>query len=232
MTRPSEPVPIPAVVADIAAGRSAVAVWVNELGGVTFEIDGGREFVKVAPAQGTPAGTPHLVAEADRLTWAVRYLRVPRVLAAGEGWLHTEGLGGRSAVDPHWVARPRTAARAIGDGLRTLHDALPVEECPFGAPPWVTDTSPGTDPVVCHGDACAPNTLIGDDGRCAGHVDLGELGVADRWADLAIALLSLSWNYPGEVLEDDLLDAYGIERDAARIGHFQRLWEAGDISSR
>ncbi len=45
--------------------------------------------------------------------------------------------------------------------------------------------------VVCHGDACAPNTLIDDDGRCSGHVDLGDLGVADRWADLAVATLSL-----------------------------------------
>ena len=39
--------------------------------------------------------------------------------------------------------------------------------------------------VVCHGDACAPNTLLTDDGRWSGHVDLGQLGVADRWADLA-----------------------------------------------
>ena len=41
--------------------------------------------------------------------------------------------------------------------------------------------------VVCHGDACAPNTLIDSDGSCSGHVDLGTLGIADRWADLAIA---------------------------------------------
>ena len=41
--------------------------------------------------------------------------------------------------------------------------------------------------VVCHGDACAPNTLLHDDGRFAAHVDLGSLGVADRWADIAVA---------------------------------------------
>ena len=41
--------------------------------------------------------------------------------------------------------------------------------------------------VVCHGDACAPNTLIGPDGHWTGHVALSELGVADRWADLARA---------------------------------------------
>lgn len=48
--------------------------------------------------------------------------------------------------------------------------------------------------VVCQGDACAPNTLLLPDGRCSGHVDLGALGVADRWADLAVATWSTAWN--------------------------------------
>ncbi|WP_443062724.1 phosphotransferase [Streptomyces sp. NBC_00390] len=52
--------------------------------------------------------------------------------------------------------------------------------------------------VVCHGDACAPNTVVGDDGTWTGHVDLGTLGAADRWADLAVATWSTQWNYgPG-----------------------------------
>jgi len=228
VTVPSGPVPTPAVVSDIAAGRPVAAVWVNELGGVTFQVGSGdgREFVKTA----TPAWAHHLVAEADRLGWAGTYDRVPRVLGAGDGWLHTAGLSGRSAVDPHWMAEPRAAARAIGTGLRLLHDALPVDDCPFGPPPWVTEKTPVDRLVVCHGDACAPNTLIGDDGRCCGHVDLGDLGVADRWADLAVAMLSLSWNYAGR-WEDELLNAYGVQRDSARIDHYQRLWNAGDISS-
>lgn len=44
--------------------------------------------------------------------------------------------------------------------------------------------------VVCHGDACAPNTLLSGDGHFAAHVDLGALGLADRWADLAVAAWS------------------------------------------
>jgi aminoglycoside phosphotransferase len=66
--------------------------------------------------------------------------------------------------------------------------------------------------VVCHGDGCAPNTLITDDGRCSGHVDLGALGVADRWADLAVATWSTIWNY-GPEWQIPLLDAYGIAPD-------------------
>jgi len=225
---PSEPVPVPEIVDCIAAGRSVVAVWVNELGGVTFQVGlgGPREFVKVSP----PDWAHHLVAEAERLRWAAAFTQVPVVLGAGTGWLHTVGLPGRSAVDPHWVADPQAAARAIGAGMRLFHDRLPVDDCLFGPPPWVTEQGPVDRLVVCHGDVCAPTTLIGDDGRCCGHVDLGDLGVADRWADIAIAMLSLSWNYPGS-WEGELLDAYGVDADPARIDHFQRLWNAGDISS-
>jgi aminoglycoside phosphotransferase len=43
-------------------------------------------------------------------------------------------------------------------------------------------------------------------------------------------MLSLSWNYPGS-WEGELLDAYGVEEGRARIEAFQRLWNAGDISS-
>ena len=59
--------------------------------------------------------------------------------------------------------------------------------------------------VVCQGDACAPNTLLSDDGHWSGHVDLGVMGVADRWADLAVATWSTEWNY-GPGWEADLLD--------------------------
>lgn len=223
MTRPTEPVAIPSVVEDIAAGRPVAATWVNELGGVTFSVADGSEYVKVLPPQWA-----HLViAEVCRLEWAAAYLRVPRVLGAGDGWLHTAGLTGSSAVDPRSLGDPRTAARAIGAGLRLMHDSLPVGDCPFEAPAWVTEASEVDRLVVCHGHACAPNTLIDDDGRCCGHVDLGDLGVADRWADLAVAEWSLRYNYGGD-LRVEFFDAYGIAPDYDRMDHYLRLWEDGD----
>jgi kanamycin kinase len=76
--------------------------------------------------------------------------------------------------------------------------------------------------VVCHGDSCAPNTLLTDDGCWSGHVDLGDLGIADRWADLAIATWSVGVNY-GPGWEDQLLDAYGIQPDAERTKYYRLL---------
>lgn len=86
------------------------------------------------------------------------------------------------------------------------------------------ETPPVDQLVVCHGDPCAPNTLIGDDGRWTGHVDLGQLGIADRWADLAVATWSAEWNY-GPGWDDLILDAYGIDNDPERIAYYRLLWE-------
>ena len=239
MTFPLSPPPVPAVVSRFAGGRPVLAVWVNELGGVTFRVDSGfsdtPEFIKVGKTDFSP--------EANRLRWAAPYIAVPRVLDFGldDGWawLRTGGLPGLSAVHPRWVAAPEVAVRAIGAGLRALHDSLPVRSCPFdwsaasrlatldpagraglGEPPPVDRL------VVCHGDACAPNTLIGDDGSCCGHVDFGDLGVADRWADLAVATLSLGWNYPGRDWDAEFFAAYGVKPDPLRIDYYRRLWQA------
>ena len=57
-----------------------------------------------------------------------------------------------------------------------------------------------------------------------GHVDFGDLAVGDRWADLAIASLSLDWNF-GEGHQQELFDAYGIARDEERIRYYRALWQ-------
>ena len=227
VSSPTEPIPVPDLVLDAAGGRDVTPVWVNELGGVTFAL-GDEEFLKVYPDEHAKL----LLAEEERLSWAVDYVAVPRVLASGPGWLRTAALPGRSAVDPYWTVRPRTATRAIGVGLRRLHDTLPVADFPFGPPSWVPTDAPSADLlVVCHGDACAPNTLVGDDAQCSGHVDFGDLGLADRWADLTVAAMSLEWNFePG--LEAEFFDAYEIEPDEERMAYYRQLWESGNVSSR
>ena len=79
------------------------------------------------------------------------------------------------------------------------------------------------DLVVCHGDYCPPNILIAD-GRAAGFVDLGELGVADRWWDLAVATWATTWNY-GPGLEPLFLAAYGADVDDDRHSFYRLLYD-------
>ncbi len=235
---------VPAEVGRLAGGRLLRPVWRNQLGGLTFAVGEPPEvYVKWLPAGVAPA-LADLAAEATRLRWAAGRTPVPEVLDHGTGpdgaWLVTRALPGRSAVDPRWLAEPEIAVRAIGAGLRALHDALPVDECPFDwsdahrlahLPPQLEHrraqlvAAPPIDRlVVCHGDACAPNTIIGPDGRWVGHVDLGSLGVADRWADLAVASMSLGWNF-GDGWETTFLAAYGIDAEPERMAHFRLLWD-------
>ncbi|HEX9623969.1 MAG TPA: aminoglycoside 3'-phosphotransferase [Streptosporangiaceae bacterium] len=252
---------IPAVVASLAEGQKLNLVWENE-DALTFELgeDPDRRFVKWAPT----LSCLDLAAEAERMVWAAPFTPVPRVLATGAessgSWLITAALPGSCAVQECWKARPATAVRAIGESLRAMHDAMPVQDCPFS---WIADerverarraaAASQIDPVrdwqpehleysipealeliadippvdrlvVCHGDSCAPNTILTDDGRCSGHVDLGALGVADRWADLAIATWSTTWNY-GPGWEGELLDAYGLAPDQDRTSYYRLLWD-------
>lgn len=224
---PTGPVPVPDLVRRIVRGEPT-AVWVNELGGVTFR-DGDR-FVKFNP----PNPEIDLREEAARLEWLRGRHPVPELVLVDEDdtgqVLVTRALPGDGAVTPRWRSQPRVAARAIGRGLRMLHDSLPVDECPFD---WSVESRGGVDAppidrlVVCHGDPCSPNTIIGPDGSFAGHVDLGSLGVADRWADLAVASMSLDWNFdPG--WEAEFWNAYGIDPDPERVDYYRRLWNLDD----
>ncbi len=252
---------VPQAVLALAGGRPVRPVWVNDRGGITCVIGQGerRRFAKWASAD---SGID-LAAEAARLSWAVAFAPVPKLLDQGAdqagSWILTSALPGQMAVTLRWRAEPRTAVTAIGAGLRALHEALPAGSCPFSwtagqrlagvrslaadqrldPARWHRDhrelgiatalrvlaDPPPTDLlVVCHGDSCAPNTLLADDGRCSGHVDLGALGVADRWADLAIATWSTTWNY-GPGWEAVLLDSYGVVPDPDRTRYYRLLYD-------
>jgi kanamycin kinase len=242
---PPGDVAVPDAVRRAAAGADLVPVWLNELGGLTFQLGSGpgRRFVKWAPV----GSGLSLDAEVDRLRWAAPYTTVPRVIDQGHDpdgeWMVLAGLPGDNAVTPAWKARPAVAVAAVARALRAFHDRLPVETCPFtwsvadrlaeaGIPP-ADPPAPLADPpavdrlVVCHGDPCVPNTLLAPDGTWTGHVDLGALGTADRWADIAVGSWSTEWNY-GSGWEPLFLDAYGIEADHRRIAFYRNLWNIDD----
>lgn len=203
------------------------------------------------------APCPDLLAEADRLLWAGSFTPVPRVLGAGRdthgSWMLTAAVevGGAvatSAIEPQWRRRAERSAIAVGIGLRRFHDALPTDTCPFvrtaetrvaalSAEPSaatrsaiMTRTPPPVDRlVVCHGDATVPNTLLDHVGRFAAHVDVGDLGVADRWSDIAVTTRSVTRRY-GPGLEPLVLAAYGVAPDRERTAYYRALWDAEEAA--
>lgn len=213
-------------------------VWQNQRGGLTGRV----EVPEPLFLKWNPAGSPeNLAAEAERMYWLQGRHPAPDVVdlvSAGDGdLLVTRALPGLSAVDEYWRARPRQAIRALARGLRTLHE-LPVDECPFSwdvssrvasaersVPDRLRTPPPIDRAVVCQGDPCAPNTLLDAAGDFLAHVDVGRLGVADRWADLAVITMSLGWNY-ADPDEELFWEAYGVSPDTERIDYYRALSEA------
>lgn len=237
---PAEDIAVPPRVRELARGAALTPLWVNAIGGVTFRTDDAR-VIKFGPLDAEVT----MAAEAERMRWAARFTPVPIVLEVGNDdeseWLVTKDLSGESAVASRWLGNPEVAVRAVGRGLRQLHDALPVIEAPYSwtvpdrianaaargitVPDAVRKPPPIDLLVVCHGDACCPNTVLDDEGNVLAHVDLGALGVADRWADIAVAAMSTGWNY-GPDWEDTLIEAYGVEPDRERLAYYRALWNA------
>ncbi|CAN5868457.1 aminoglycoside 3'-phosphotransferase [soil metagenome] len=107
-------------------------------------------------------------------------------------------------------------ARDFHPEFATLTAEAAVEELVCSAPD-------SEDLVVCHGDYCVPNVLLHEN-VVVGYVDLGELGVADRWWDLAVATWSVTWNF-GPGYESRFLDEYGVQADAHRIAFYRLLYD-------
>ncbi len=219
--------------------------------------DGHTRFAKVAWKDRYPT----LAQERDRMDWSRSYLPVPVVVDYGcdttVEWLVTDALPGIDATN--LTADPDSVVRIFGKGLRALHEALPVEGCPFDfrldvalshcrrrvesgremqddlhdefkhftprtAIEWLETHRPHSeDLVVCHGDYCFPNVMI-DGGRAVGYLDLGELGVADRWWDLAIGTWTCDWNV-GPGYQGLFLESYGVQPDEHRIEYYRLMYD-------
>jgi streptomycin 3"-kinase len=78
------------------------------------------------------------------------------------------------------------------------------------------------EPVVCHGDACLPNVFFDPETlEVTGLIDLGRLGVADRYSDLALTTVQLHDEWSADPAP--FLEAYGVPDPDPRRLHFFRL---------
>lgn len=123
----------------------------------------------------------------------------PFRLGTDELLASAEARVARGDVDPSTMASStyrRLSADRLLEHLRTSRPAEPAEDL-----------------VVAHGDPSQPNFLIDPTAptgeRLSGLVDVGRLGVSDRYRDLAIVARSLVTNLDGEA-SHRFFDAYGL----------------------
>ena len=98
---------------------------------------------------------------------------------------------------------------------------------------WLEANRPEEDIVFTHGDFCLPNVFV-QNHRISGFIDLGKMGPADRWQDIAIVLRSLNHNSVGfynggkkyfDFTNQMLLDELGIEMDYDKYRYYILLDE-------
>ncbi|MDQ8728993.1 APH(3'') family aminoglycoside O-phosphotransferase [Bradyrhizobium sp. LHD-71] len=85
------------------------------------------------------------------------------------------------------------------------------------------------DRVVCHGDPCMPNFVVDPQTlQCTGVIDLGRLGTADRYADLALIIANAAETWTTREQSEQagaiLFNTLGIEApDRERLTFYLRL---------
>jgi kanamycin kinase len=179
--------------------------------------DDGMSWLLTAALRGVDATDSSLVANPSEL--------VP-ILASGLRLLHAVPASscpfdfGLDRALEHVRER---VARHLVDADRDFHSEFAHLQPSTALDLLEAERPRSEDVVVCHGDYCLPNVIVRD-GRASGFVDLGELGTADRWWDLAVATWSVTWNL-GAGYEELFLSAYGVAIDAERMRYYRLLYD-------
>ncbi|MFI5734278.1 phosphotransferase [Kribbella sp. NPDC051587] len=170
-------------VMDRFGASSAEPVVVGMSGAAVVQLERAGERLYYKTGDGPIAAA--ISDEADRMEWlGSTGFPCPKVVDRGNNWMLTTALPGRDA-SADWPAADRPAViAALAEGLR-LMDSL--SGCPFTSP------FPGVAESVTHGDYCAPNVFVDPETlRFCGILDVGRLGMGDRYADLGLMYKSLS----------------------------------------
>ena len=219
---------------EITLGHSGAHVFRLEKPGAESLI------LKFAPKSGSAVSGALVRDDAARLKWA-NSKKLP--VARFEAFLEHDGfeyllmteVPGREAAQPWAPEQVPVVIKNMARGLRAWHDTE-ATDCPFRLSladeiadirrrfagnaartielEALLERQPRSeDLVLCQGDPCGVNVLLGDDLEITGWIDLGSLCVMDRHCDLAQAVISLNReiNRQFNGHSERFLEAYGLE---------------------
>jgi kanamycin kinase len=165
-------------------------------------------------------------ADATAPAWAADSERLVSALASGLRRFHETTVSG-CPFDFRLDRALAHARRRVQAGLvvpeRDFHEEFSGLSAASALSILEQSRPAGEDVVLCHGDYCPPNVMMVD-WAATGFLDLGEMGTADRWWDLAVAAWSITWNL-GPGYEDLFLSSYGVERNEERVEFYRLLYD-------
>ena len=219
----------PERVAELAAERDR-SVWMNQT-----DIPGARvldwregDTGAVLVTQAVP-GVPASALDADALG------RAWHSVVASVRAMH--GLATEQCPFDRCLAQLMPLARASVAEDRVVVDFLPkalqrtpptqiLEQIEAELP--VRLAQERTELVVCHGDLCLPNVLVDPTtGQVTAFLDLGRLGTADPYGDIALLLATARQTWSDKAMarraDQEFAEIYGTELDAERQDFYLRL---------
>ncbi len=185
---------------------------------VYYERVEGIDYLLIRELTGSPAS-------ADE--WKANPKRLAETLALSMRALHSLEL----AACP-FDQRTDTKLREVADFVqRGLVDADDFDGENQGLTPehileqLYADQPAEEDLVVTHGDFCLPNLIL-NDWQLSGFIDVGALGVGDRYQDLALCLRDLADELDTDRYHAVFLAAYGLATvDTEKLRYFRLLDE-------
>ena len=191
------------------------------------EVSDGRDWLLMTRIRGqelckpsvmnNPALLLDCMAEALHILWSIPAAECPFGRTVADNLSHAEAAITSGNFDPS-DCEPET----FGPGGFINPEALLK---------WLKSNLPPLDCAVTHGDFCLPN-LFTDGKRFTGFIDVGNVGTADRWMDLALGWRSLKHNSDGHygkvypnIDPDDLFRAAGIPKDEEKLRYYILLDE-------
>ena len=171
------------------------------------------------------------------------YLRQPELViglvAQGIKMMWQVDVSGCPCYTSRLSERLKAAEYNVKNGLVDIDNTEPETfgsggfESPEALLEWLKSHRPPEDIVLTHGDFCLPN-IFADGETISGLIDLGKMGPADRWQDIAIAIRSLDHNFDGRYFDGKrifdfkpqmLLEALDMHFDEEKYRYYYLLDE-------
>ena len=195
-----------------------------------YNVEGGISYTLMSRAEG-------------KMLCEMEYLKHPEIVidlvAQGIKMMWEIDISSCPCNASRLTQRLKAAEHNVRNGLVDIENTEPETFGPggFNGPEelleWLKNNRPPEDIVLTHGDFCLPNIFAkGKD--ITGFIDLGKMGPADRWQDIAIAIRSLDHNFDGRYTDGKrifdfkpqmLLDALDIEFDEEKYRYYILLDE-------